>query len=37
MIGGGRPGVEQVLGRVQYIGIDVIGGFVETQHVRFGQ
>ena len=34
---GARPGVEQVLGRGQHVGVDVVGGLVEQQHVRLGE
>ena len=31
------PGVEQVLGGGQHVGVDVVGGLVEEQHVGLGQ
>ena len=32
-----RPGVEQVLGGGEHVGVDVVGGLVEQQHVGLGQ
>ena len=31
------PGVQQILGRGQHVGVDIVGGFVEHQHIRFGK